>query len=589
MRYLLRLTFLAFIFSAVPAGEVIVRPGQSIQQAIDEAQSGDKVILRDGVYHECIEINKPIHLKAEHGGKVTITNAYDGKLKFKKEPESEDLYSAKVKWPVRWVMAGDRNLYNYVKLDNLNTFIADPNYCRLNTPGHGFREGFAWVEGRLYLRMKNGQNPNNTKIEINSADMDGRIELLKNNGLEAFEKFYRPDTTELRLVYKDWVWIVNYWPEVGVIASVNTDNVTIEGLRFHLAPDVAIDVKKGDNITIRDCFFEGYQYAVNTWEHTSNITVEYCEFSGGRLYERLINSKAHRDTIYFANLEINTVAQKGSGFVFRHNYVYEGFDGIQPRGVAAELISTVKDIPSDISYNVFINFIDNNVESDGWDRLMNVRIHHNLVFDGLCLLSVAPTQRGPLQIDHNLFYSSPEKGINRGVLIKHSQPAGVLKPFTGLTVVHNTFVLPRQNIQPVRDDFTYKDNIVENNIMVVNRSNPWDAPGYTPSKYNLVHGGHVSEEHLPQCIHADPKFVRFKPIDFRLSADSPAMGAGINRDDQYQHNSKDCTDLGAIEYGGNWDFPKPGPRWATDENMPQRPEWPKSISPKWGGFSNISF
>jgi hypothetical protein len=558
---------------------VHLTPKDSIQKAIDRAANGDTIVLKDGTYYETIEISKSIVLKAEHGGKATLSNAYRGKLQFAVEQGAPALYSAKVQWPVRWVMVGDRFLYDYIELANLLTFTVQPEYSRLTVPREGFHEGFTWVDGKLYIRLEGNADPNSAPIEINSSKLNGQSQFMTNAGLAPLQVFVRPVAYPILLVYEPArIKPVHYGtPELGVLVSVKADGVVIEGLRIHLAPHVAVDVRDSKRVTIRDCFFDGFQYAVNTWQRSEDLTVEYCEFSAGRLYQRMRAAMAGRgggdtwSTIYWSRQEINIVAQKGPGFVFQHNFMYEGFDGIQPRGIAPDLIGKLPDKPSDISYNVFMNFGDNSLEPDGWTRLLNLRVHHNLVLDGYDPLSCAPTQRGPLTVDHNIFYSSLENGLSGGRLIKLGQPRSAFDLNTGLTIVHNTFVEEGNGLVS-KQSAEFQDNVLENNIMVCSRGD-WELRGWTPSRYNLVFGTNA----LPQCIHEDPKFVSKKPIDFRLSESSPARGAASNG-----------TDLGAIQFGGVWEFPQPGPRWATPENMPQRPVWPASISPEWGGFAKAA-
>ncbi len=595
MRFARFYWLLSAVFAAsldAQGATVYLTPNDSIQKAIDRAANGDSIILRDGTYYETIAISKSIALKAEHGGKATLSNAYRGKLQFAAEKGALGLYSARAPWPVRWVMVGDRFLYDYIDLANLLTFTVQPKYSRLSVPREGFHEGFTWADGKLYIRLEGNADPNSVPIEVNSSKMDGQSQFMTNAGLAAEQTFVRPLAFPILLVYDPRNSFGRIKPvyygtaELGVLVSVRADDVVIEGLRIHLAPHVGVDVRDSKRVTIRDCFFDGFQYAVNTWQRSEDLTVEYCEFSGGRLYQRMRAAMAGRGggdtwgTIYWSRQEINIVAQKGPGFVFQHNFVYEGFDGIQPRGIATDLIGKVPDKPSDISYNIFMNIGDNNLEPDGWTRLLNLRVHHNLIVDGYDLLSCAPTQRGPLTVDHNIFYNSPENGLSGGNLVKLGQPQSSFDLNTGLVITHNTFVEEGKGLVS-RQAADFQDNVLENNIMVCSRGD-WELKGWTPSKYNLVFG----TDTLPQCIHSDPKFVSKNPIDFRLSESSPARGAGVIRDAGGQEVGG--TDLGAIPFGGKWDFPKPGPRWATPENMPQRPVWPASISPEWGGFAKAA-
>ena len=61
-----RLTVLAvaiiFLSSMALAAAINVRPGESIQAAVDGANSGDTISVQSGVYRESLNISKPIIL-----------------------------------------------------------------------------------------------------------------------------------------------------------------------------------------------------------------------------------------------------------------------------------------------------------------------------------------------------------------------------------------------------------------------------------------------------------------------------------------------------------------------------------------------
>ncbi len=45
-----------------------------------------------------------------------------------------------------------------------------------------------------------------------------------------------------------------------------------------------------------------------------------------------------------------------------------------------------------------------------------------------------------------------------------------------------------------------------------------------------------------------------------------------------------APDLGAIELCETWTFPRPGPRWAKRNEIPNRPAIPASLPRKWVGL-----
>jgi hypothetical protein len=574
------------------AAMVTVRAGERIQTAIDNAATGDVILIDDGVYHEVLAIAKPVTLRAKNGGKVTLTNMQAAPIRFEPDGQTPGMYVADVAHPVRWVMKRHRNLYNYISPEDLRNFTAQPAHTRLKRPESGlFPEGFAWSKGKLYVRLEGNADPRNATIEINSANMNGRSTFLKDAGLTPTESYTRPSTQPVMLQYPGQPdRPLLHAPDMGVLVSIESDDVTLEGLRLHLAPDVLVDVKRGHRVTVRNCYFDGFQYAVNTGEDCVDLRIEYCEFSGGELYERFRSAQKavagkRWEALYFSTMEIIVISQRGPGFIFQHNFVYEAFDGVQPRGVGTEWIGRLPDRRSEIAFNVVMNCVDDNFELDSWDRLANTRVHHNLAINGSSLLSCAPIQRGPLLVDHNIFYNAPENGLHGGYLLKHNQQAAPQKINTGLTVVHNTFVTPHKQLWT--DEWfppKYGSNTIENNIMIVAKSSPWDRDGFTPSRHNLLWGEDTRADHIAGAVHAPPRFVNEAPYDFRLAANSPAIGAGVNRDDAYHHRSRGPTDLGAVEHGDDWTMPRPGPRWATPELMPARPRFPASFSPRWAGF-----
>lgn len=69
---------LLFVFSqaSVAAETWTVKPGESIQQVIDQAEAGDAIDIEKGIYREMIEITKPLFLQGEPG--ATIVGSGEG-------------------------------------------------------------------------------------------------------------------------------------------------------------------------------------------------------------------------------------------------------------------------------------------------------------------------------------------------------------------------------------------------------------------------------------------------------------------------------------------------------------------------------
>ena len=59
----------AFPPPALAAGKVVVRPGQSVQAAVDAAPAGGTVVLAPGDYPENIQLSRPVTLRGEPGAR----------------------------------------------------------------------------------------------------------------------------------------------------------------------------------------------------------------------------------------------------------------------------------------------------------------------------------------------------------------------------------------------------------------------------------------------------------------------------------------------------------------------------------------
>jgi hypothetical protein len=218
---------------------------------------------------------------------------------------------------------------------------------------------------------------------------------------------------------------------------------------------------------------------------------------------------------------------------------------------------------------------------------MNLRVHHNVIMDSLCLLALSPVMGGGLTIDHNILYVSPENGLDWCGLFKFGSPWGSGLPTQGARIFHNTMVNTKGNNIGLYwvGGHRFENMVLENNILYVSFSQEWGLPGFVPSRHNLYCGPHMNGEHLPELIHdAGSPFLSMKPMNFELRADSPAVDAGAVGIDYHHKANGKAPDLGAIELGETWLFPRPGPRWADNDIITNRPAIPASLPGQWVGM-----
>jgi len=372
--------------------------------------------------------------------------------------------------------------------------------------------------------------------------------------------------------------------------------VVIEGLRLHLGAGASV-VVCGNDVTVRDCYMSGAHIGVFQPDEVRvpprdsprppegftrvyrNTTVEYCEFSGYPCYQ-WDRRGPYWDALYFSNMAAVFMNYGGPRSVVRHNWSYECFDGLEPRGNGTGSPADA----SELAYNLIQNCADDSIEFDS-AAAMNLRAHHNVVLDGMCLLSLCPVLGGGLTIDHNILYVSPEHGLDWCVFFKMGSPWGSDLPTQGMRIFHNTMVNTKRWIYWCGEEHRYENNVLENNVFYCARSRGWGLRNLVPSRHNLYCGPKISPRDIPEMMHYDGSpFVSMRPMDFTLRSDGPAVDAGAAGTNYYHEARGKAPDLGAIELGDTWQFPRPGPRWARGNEITNRPPIPASLPLKWVGL-----
>lgn len=587
MKRLIALTVLAAA-AAFPAAAVELTPADDVQQALDAAAPGDTIVLTDGVYYQSLAITrggtpgKPVTLRAANGGGATLSGAVPpdlGKLKF--ELVEGDLYRAAVTSRVWWAMADSRNLVNYGNLPHLREFVF-PNLYSEDLKDC-VPEGFAWQDGLLYVRLEGKADPNTAAIEISRPG--GRTCFHP----ALLEEFYCNPDTGFTVPGRG-----HLFSRTMANIIVRADHVIIEGLRLHMGVGAAV-VVHGDEVTIRDCLMTGAHMGVCQPDYVPaaprgdpplggrnytarGLTVEYCEFSCYPSYRWVARGKW--DGIYHSNISAVFMNYGGPRSTVRHNWIHDvGNDGLQPRGNGTGAPADA----SEFAYNLLQNCGDDAIEFDSTTP-MNLRVHHNVILDSLCLLALSPVMGGGLTIDHNILYTSPEQGLPWCGLFKFGSPWGDGLPTQGVRIFHNTMVNTRDLLWWC-GGHRYENMVLENNIFYAARPQGWGMPGFVPGRHNLYCAPKIQPEHMPEAMHLDGSpFASMSPMDFTLRADSPAVDAGAAGANYHHAARGQAPDLGAIELGDTWEFPRPGPRWATGDQITNRPAIPASLPRRWAGM-----
>ena len=98
-------------FTAVSAAgkTVFVSPGESVQAAIDAADSGSVIVLRGGSYNESINLNKSnITIKAENGADVVFSTSETGKLEDITKEEKDRIALPDIKKEIRAIRTSEK-------------------------------------------------------------------------------------------------------------------------------------------------------------------------------------------------------------------------------------------------------------------------------------------------------------------------------------------------------------------------------------------------------------------------------------------------------------------------------------------------
>jgi hypothetical protein len=585
---------------------IYVQEGQSIQKAISSAGEGDTLILQDGVYHEKITVDKSICLMALNPGEVTITNRYPGKQVWKADGEGRKRWFMEgVDWPVHWLLVDGDHAFDYRNKHCFDNQVCGPYWSK------GWQQGRQYypdppiyfardsATNRLWLKLDDERDPNRLSVHFNSPELDDTTYVQKDLGA------YWNQQEIVRVCNNPSEYPVTMWyggtpdnptmprhmyiPKIcGIAVNIRADNVTLVGLRIHMAPTVGIEVNNSSNVSIRDCYLSGYQYGINTGYECTRLTVMNCEFDGGKLISKGNHTRI-TENMWNHSTYVVPVRFNGTGLTFKHNYVYEGFDLFQPRG-RHKNYPHVPDLISDVAFNVWQQAIDNNIEFDGVEAHISMRFHHNLVLGRRrCdMLAITTTEKGdPLLIDHNLFWD----GRTTSRIMKLS---GTRRLNDGVKFIHNTYF--------TGDSCSFAEfgpeSIFENNIVIsdATKSGCWTRSrlGYFfPTRYNLFTNGDVYLEDF-EGLTSDPQLGSTGTDRFCLKPGSPAIDAGIRHKGYFNDNySGTNPDLGALESTEDIEswrqvFGHCGPTWITSKNekhkAPNRPEWPAEIDRKWGGL-----
>ncbi|MFC2126390.1 hypothetical protein ACFLU5_16480, partial [Bacteroidota bacterium] len=495
---------------------------QTITTAYSIIQPGDKLVILPGIYYErsildelAATRDQPIHIVADIPGETVISGVWketaEGKIIWK--DEGNGIFSVEKSFPSLFAWTEDHHmLYRYMTLDHLMNEIV-PSRDRYGL-FKGPSTGFAYQDGKIYLKLPGDEDPNGKKIMFS----------LPSFGEEPTER----------------------------LMIINSPYVILDGIRFQGTGTYGVTFTK-PNCIIRNCIFEYCREGAAMYD---NSLMEWCEYSYPGLYDLVEETKQINDgnikiypmakdyhprnwyegSIAYPYLPDGTNSRSPRNFEIRQCFIHECFDGL--------LLGGFDD--SEAHHNVFQNCYDNHVEIETWTEAglsVNLHFHHNLLLS--CPYGPISHQepgklKGPHFVYNNVVIGYDNHGWEPWTLIK-SKCYGIGR---GFYYYHNLFwvksAIPYWNNEEWPQEWL-KTFDFRNNIFVFSEEmrRPWGPEG---SEYYFQSGGNlmVAENYDENVMRGflrnggihlntieEVKFEDPSHLNFNLLPDSPAIDNGM--------------------------------------------------------------
>jgi hypothetical protein len=539
---------------------------KTLARGFKALKGGETLVVGPGVYYEgplTVEdfagtAAQPTWIVAEPRGQATISAAWKeaalGQVKW--ADQGNGVYAAPRAIPPLFGWIGERGfLFRYLKLDHLRAAKAPirGRKTEVNGPEHGF----AWEDGKLYLKLPGGADPNGKSV-----------------------MFSRPS-----------------WGERGAAAVLRlqgSPHVIVDGFRVQGSGTYGIQFD-APNATVRNCVFEYCREGVGVKDDS---LVEWCEYSYPGFYELAEESKARNNgkvCIYPLTKEYHTGNWFEGSLAYpdtdakdpapkrvevRYCYAHDCFDGLEMGGWD----------DSEAHHNVFLHCYDNCVEMETWteNHSRNLRFHHNLLLScpaGPMSHQVCnDTQKleGPHYVYRNVICGYDDHGWNPWVVIKSK-----CHDIKGLYYYHNLVLVesgePYWNEKDWPQEWL-KNTAFKNNIFVFTKrlkrpTGPRGSEALFQASNNIIVSAQADPEIRDKLLGADGKFFDDigkvllndpAQLDFGLKAGSPAIDAGCKLPGFNDDAKGAAPDIGPFEFdeqpGADWPRPR---QTAFDANPPE--------------------
>jgi Right handed beta helix region len=491
-------------------------PFASVVRGLEEAQPGDEVVLRGGVYHQGeIDIPRsgqpgvPIVIRG-FTGETAILDGGDPAT-FSWIDEGGGVHRATVNAPDTHLVAADgERLYPYQSLSDL--------------------QGLAWgipgfhADGAdVRVRLAGDADPNAAEMMVSRFNHAFRVTRDHIFFIDLTLRHYGQDSYA-KAIYLD-----------------AADECLVQGCTFFMS-DLGIGLKReAHRNVIQDCDFSDTTF---DWPWDAVKSGSALETGGIRLYDPMT----------------------GRGTVIRRNTFHDLFDGfgVCPGETAALTNET------DVHDNLIHHCGDDGVEVDG--QSSNVRLWDNTFHDVLVGISVAPVYTGPTYAIRNVIHRlGAGNSSYTGIAFKFNSGYDTSGP---IYLFHNTCDshFPGNTALGIKSPGTWE--------MIVSRNNIWSGTEYALSNANpsqpldldhdnlfnsvlgeLAWWAGLSDRHLntleelqsatgqePHGISLEPGFTDAADGIYTLSADSEMIDHGVAIPGINDDFAGDAPDIGAHEW-----------------------------------------
>jgi parallel beta-helix repeat protein len=489
----------------------------SLIQALQQAQPGDHVVLRGGVYYEGeLSIPRsgatgaPIVVRGYPGEKAILDGA-DPAI-FPWTHQGSGVYRTTVNAPSPHVILTDgRRLFPYDDLGDLQSLARD------SAPGF-YADGVD-----LYVHLAGSEDPSVAQMTVSRYNHAFYV---------AQDYVYLLDLTFRHYGQGSWA--------KAIYIQDGSDNL-VQGCVFD-SNDLGIGIKNEShrNVIQDNDFYD----TIYEWRWDDIKEVGRLEDGGVAFYD----------------------PATGRGTVIRRNTFHDDFDGLNVCPASTAAVTNETDVYENLVYRMG----DDGVETDG--QCSNVRLWRNTFHDVLMGISFAPVYGGPVYAIRNLFYRT---GVGN-----NDYSGSPFKFNSGydrsgrMYLLHNTAdaALPGNNGLYVKapgswDAIYARNNVWAGTVYALNNANAsqpidldydalWnggsgDLVRWDGTRYATLADFASATGYETHGLYADPRFANAGGGDYSLDGSSLLIDGGVVIPGINDGYAGAGPDIGAYEYEGH--------------------------------------